>query len=76
MTLQSVMAIIAVNLKRIIALRKEKNRIRAMKKGDWIGRRFFSILASAGSFFITELHSEKAHSFRGGMKAMSDTECQ
>ncbi len=25
---------------------------------------------------ITELHSEKAHSFRGGMKAMSDTECQ
>ncbi|WP_081977025.1 hypothetical protein [Exiguobacterium sp. ZOR0005] len=57
MTLQSVMAIVAVNLKRIIALRKEKNRIRAMKKGDWIGRRFFSILASAGSFFITELHS-------------------
>lgn len=28
------------------------------------------------SNFITELHSEKAHSFRGGMKAMSDTECQ
>ncbi len=26
--------------------------------------------------YITELHSEKAHSFRGGMKAMSDTERQ
>ena len=25
---------------------------------------------------ITELHSGKAHSFRGGIKAMSDTEYQ
>ncbi len=65
MTLQSVMAIIAVNLKRIIALRKEKNRIRAMKKGDWIERRFFSTLASAGSFFITYigLCDDFPHSF-------------